>query len=91
MNISFAKPSVTAAAALVVVVAEGRKFARNGARLDTATDGALSRAMTHSRFQGKPGQVLTVMAPAGLEAGRVVLIGVGEPGYLQKFVPHDSR
>jgi len=79
MNITFAKPSLTTTAALVVPVSEGRKLTRSGARLDATTDGALTKAMAHSRFDGGSGQILSVMAPAGLKAGRVVLLGVGDP------------
>ena len=39
---------------------------------------ALTRAMNASRFKGESGQSLTVMAPSGVRASRVILIGLGE-------------
>ena len=45
--------------------------------LDERLSGALTRAVGASRFKGEPGQTLDVLAPAGLEAGRVLLVGVG--------------
>ena len=78
MDVSFARPTLTGAAALVVGVAEGRTLGPSPAKLDAATSGALERAMRHSRFEGKPGQVLSLLAPAGVKAGRIVLVGLGE-------------
>lgn len=79
MNISFTKPSLTTTAAIIVPVSSGGKLTRSGTRLDTMSSGALSKAMAHSRFDGKSGQILSVLAPAGLKTGRVVLLGCGEP------------
>ncbi len=45
--------------------------------LDERLSGALTRAVGASRFKGEPGQTLDILAPAGLEAGRVLLVGVG--------------
>ncbi len=77
MNIAFAKPSLTSAAALVVGCAEGGTLTPSAARLDKTSGGALTKAMAHARFEGKAGQTLTVMAPAGIKAGRIVLLGLG--------------
>ena len=77
MNITFAKPSLTSAAALVVGCAEGGTLTPSAACLDKTSGGALSKAMSHARFEGKAGQTLTVMAPAGVKAGRIVLLGLG--------------
>jgi leucyl aminopeptidase len=78
MNISFARPTLTGAGALVVGVGEGRTLGASAAKLDAATSGALVRAMGRSRFDGKPGQALSLLAPAGVKAGRIVLVGLGE-------------
>jgi len=78
MNISFAKPSITIDGALVLCVADGRTLSPSAENADRATGGAVTRAMQRARFQGKTGQSLTVMAPAGVKAGRIVLVGTGE-------------
>ena len=46
--------------------------------LDKATSGALTRAMGGARFSGAPGQSLDILAPHGLDAARVLLIGCGD-------------
>jgi len=48
-----------------------------GEALDAASGGALSRAMGPSRFTGEKDQTLDLIAPAGLHASRVVLVGAG--------------
>lgn len=44
---------------------------------EDATGGALSRAIGASRFTGKPGQTLELIAPAGMDLSRIVLFGLG--------------
>ena len=77
MKITIGKPDLTKAAALVVGAAEGPALGAGAREADERTGGALSRAMKHSRFKGKAGQFLSVMAPSGLPAGRVTLAGLG--------------
>ncbi len=78
MKISFSAPSLPRSGPVVVGVLSGGKLLATAERLDKAADGALSRAMDASRFKGESGQSLTVMAPAGVGASRVVLMGLGE-------------
>jgi leucyl aminopeptidase len=66
-----------AAEILVVLVHEGRVLAGAGAGYDDASGGALGRAMTASRFTGKRDSTLLVSAPTGIDAGAVVLSGLG--------------
>ncbi len=56
---------------------EDRTLTPSAWNLDERTDGAVQRAMAASRFKGKAGDVLDVMAPPdGLD--RIVLIGLGK-------------
>jgi len=48
------------------------------ARADKACGGALTRALKFSRFTGKPGQMLEVLAPSGMGASRLLLAGLGK-------------
>lgn len=80
MKISFSTPSLPRSGAIVVGVLSDRTLLATGQRLDKSTGGALTRAMKASRFKGASGQTLTVLAPAGTGASRVVLIGMGEGG-----------
>jgi leucyl aminopeptidase len=45
---------------------------------DAALEGALAQAASATRFTGNKGQSLDVLAPAGTDAGRLVLVGVGK-------------
>ena len=71
-----------AAETLVVLVHEGRALVGAGADYDKAASGALSRAMTASRFTGKGDSTLLVSSPVGIDAGAVVLSGLGDAAKL---------
>jgi len=45
--------------------------------LDGATGGLLSRLVTAGEFRGKPGECLPLLAPPGIKAGQLLLVGVG--------------
>ncbi len=77
MKIGFSAPAMPRAGAIVAGVLEGGELSPMAERLDKATSGALSRAIGASRFDGKKNQTLTVIAPAGAKASRIVLLGLG--------------
>jgi len=79
IKISFAAPSLPASGAIAVFAFEGRKLTATGQKLDQATGGSLTRAMSESRFQGKKDQTLVIPAPSGVKASRIVLCGIGKP------------
>ncbi|MSP49754.1 MAG: leucyl aminopeptidase [Alphaproteobacteria bacterium] len=78
MKITFSKPGLPAKGALVVGVYEGKKLTAGASELDRKTRGAIARAIAGSRFVGKSRQLLSILAPAGIEAERVVLLGLGK-------------
>ncbi len=78
MNIVFSEPKIPAAGVVVVGVTKDNRLTPSAAALDKATKGALKRAIAGSRFKGKREQVLDVVAPAGVDLDRVVLLGLGE-------------
>jgi len=78
MKIEFVA-SADAAEVLAVLVHDGRAFPGNGSAVDNATSGALTKAMTASRFTGGSNSTLIVAAPAGVSAGTIVLTGAGDP------------
>ncbi len=78
MKISFAEPSLPKSGALVLGVPHGNKLGVVGKDVDKATDGALTRALKQSSFEGKAKQILDVVAPAGLDVSRIVLAGLGK-------------
>ncbi len=79
MKVSFVEPSRFNAGNVAVMVAEGSKLSPTAQALDKQTRGALKRAIAASRFSGKKGQTLSVLAPAGIKVDRITLAGVGKP------------
>jgi len=82
MKISFSKPEIPEGTAVVVGVYDDRKLTPTASQLDKQTKGAIGRALAASRFKGRPDDLLTVLAPAGVDATRIVLVGLGKPGAL---------
>jgi leucyl aminopeptidase len=78
MKISFADLGAPKSGSVVVGVAEDRTLTPAAAALDKESGGALVRAMASSRFTGKKGQLLAVLAPANLAVGGIVLAGLGK-------------
>jgi leucyl aminopeptidase len=78
MQLSFTAPSLGATGALVVGVQADGVFSPAAAEADKAAGGALKRAVSASKFTGKPGQALEILAPSGLKASRVLLVGLGK-------------
>ncbi|HEV2363387.1 MAG TPA: leucyl aminopeptidase [Caulobacteraceae bacterium] len=64
--------------AVAVLAFDDGTLAPAAAKLDKALKGALTRAVSQGRFKGEAGQTIDLIAPAGLEAARVVLVGAGK-------------
>ena len=79
MQLSFAAPSVAGSGVLVLGTTEGAGLAGLAAEADEAAGGVLKRALGVTRFSGKPGQAVEVLAPSGLKASRLLLVGLGKP------------
>ncbi|WP_300543235.1 leucyl aminopeptidase [Maricaulis sp.] len=77
MKIEFAAAG-TATGAIAAAVYDNDALSDAAAELDTATGGAVQRAISASRFTGKAGQTLEIVAPSGIDASRIVLFGLGE-------------
>ena len=84
MKPNFAKPELPKAGAVVVAVLEGRKLTPGATMIDRAAGGAITRAIAASRFKGGPEDALSVLAPAGLNASRVLLLGLGKPDKIDR-------
>ncbi|MDG5495296.1 leucyl aminopeptidase [Niveispirillum sp. BGYR6] len=83
MKIAFSAPDLPKSGHLAITVAADRALGSIGASLDKASGGQITRAMEQGRFTGKADEVLALVAPAGLELGRLVLVGIGgAPGAL---------
>ena len=78
MKIAISAPAMPRSGALVVGVLDGGELGATAQRLDKSTDGAITRAIKASRFDGKSGQTLMLFAPTGVRASRIVLAGLGK-------------
>ncbi|HEY1879961.1 MAG TPA: leucyl aminopeptidase [Caulobacteraceae bacterium] len=80
MELEFRGKSETPGAngALATIVFEDALRAGDAAALNETTGGALERALTNGRFTGAVGQTLELLAPHGIEVGRLVLVGAGK-------------
>ncbi len=77
MDLNFAATKQADSGALVVSAAQGPVLGAAALRADKASGGALSRALRGSRFTGKPGQILELLAPQGMDVSRLIMVGLG--------------
>jgi leucyl aminopeptidase len=63
---------------LAAPVFDGNAMSKAAKALDSASSGALTKAIKASRFKGAQGDLLEISAPAGVKADRVVLFGLGK-------------
>lgn len=82
MQISFASIELPNEGAVAFLVEKDKPFAGLAADADATASGALSKAREVGRFTGASGQTLDVVAPGGIDAERVLLVGAGEIGEL---------
>ncbi|WP_334128863.1 leucyl aminopeptidase [Sneathiella sp.] len=88
MKLAFSEISLPKRGSLAVAVFADNHFSATAKEVDKLTNGALSRAITTSRFKGKSGDLLEIIAPTGLEVSRVILFGMGEAA---KVTPLDME
>ena len=84
LDIAFAqiarfKPTAkTARGALVVLVPEGRTMPKWLADIDRDAYGKIKKSIAGSRFEGKKKQILSLLAPEGLQYDQLILAGIGK-------------
>jgi Leucyl aminopeptidase len=78
MKIAFAKSELPSAGTIVVGVLEEHRLTPTAQQLDKLTKGAIGRALGVGRFKGRPDEQLAILAPPGIEAARILLIGLGK-------------
>ncbi|MFS2317917.1 leucyl aminopeptidase [Maricaulis sp. D1M11] len=76
--------------ALAVPVFADKTLSDAAEAANSASGGAIARALDAARFDGKPGQVLELLAPAGVDAPRLVLFGLGDKEKLSDSVVEKS-
>jgi leucyl aminopeptidase len=78
MQFTFAAAAAVETGALVVGATEGPELLPAAAKAERASRGAVGRALAASRFTGKPGQSVEILAPAGLKVSRLIVVGLGK-------------
>jgi leucyl aminopeptidase len=89
MQVTFAAPGTVASGAWIVGALDGSELTAAAMKADKASGGAISRGLKVSRFTGKRGHTLVVLAPAGVAASRIVLVGLGKAGDLDGHAAED--
>ncbi|OUR76650.1 leucyl aminopeptidase [Alphaproteobacteria bacterium 46_93_T64] len=89
MKFAFSEISLPKRGSLAVPVFADNTLSPMAQDVDDITGGVLSRALETSRFKGKKGDLLEILAPQDMDVSRVVLFGVGEPEDL-KLVDFES-
>lgn len=77
MNINF-KAAISWEGTLVIGVYEGEILTQSAETIDVQTDYTVKRALKDTSFQGKRGEIFSIIAPHGIDSSRLVLIGLGK-------------
>ncbi|GAA0543039.1 leucyl aminopeptidase [Rhizomicrobium palustre] len=78
MHFTFAAVTAATQGTLVVGASEGPALLGAAAKADKASKGAVQKALAASRFTGKSGQLVDILAPAGLSVTRLIVLGLGK-------------
>ena len=78
MRLTFSRPDLGKPGALAVFATEKATLSPSAEKLDRQTGGAIKRAISASKFKGDKGQTLTLLAPQGVKASQIILIGLGK-------------
>ncbi len=90
MKIAFSEISITRPGAIAVLCLSGRALSATASKVDKKTGGALTRALEAGRFKGEKGQIVDILAPAGIKASRILIVGVGDAAKASALVLQDA-
>lgn len=79
MKVAFAEIDLSKKGVIVVAVAPDTTLTGSAAALDQKTGGALTRALDTAKFKAKSGDLIDIVAPAGVAASRIIVLGIGKP------------
>ncbi|RJF78872.1 leucyl aminopeptidase [Rhodopseudomonas palustris] len=85
VKVGFVPFSAAARGTLVVFCDEALKFGAAASKALGEAAGTVKRAAAASRFKGKAGSALDLLAPEGLKLGRLIVIGAGKATDLKDF------
>ena len=78
LKLEFGPISTPAKGVLILFCEEGVKFGSAARKALEPTGDLVARAAAADRFKGKNGSALDIVAPTGLQASRLVVVGVGK-------------
>ena len=78
LKLEFTPFSAPAKGVLIVFCEEGLKFGSAARKALAPTGDLVTRAASAERFKGKNASTLDIVAPAGLEVSRLVVVGAGK-------------
>jgi leucyl aminopeptidase len=78
LKLEFASLEATLKGVLILFCAEGAKLGASAREAAEPTGDLVRRAVAAEDFKGKNGSVLEIVAPSGLDASRLIIIGVGK-------------
>ncbi len=78
MRLTFSSPDLCRPGALAVFATENATLTPSAEKLDRQTGGAIKRAISASKFKGDKGQTLRLLAPQGVKASQILLVGLGK-------------
>ncbi len=79
MIIAFPSAADATAHALVALAGPGGALSSGAAAADAASGGQVTRALAAARFDGEAAALVEILAPAGVNATRLIVVGTG-PG-----------
>ncbi len=83
-KVTFVELAAPVEKTVVVFAEEGKGLLPAGRGLDERSGGMLSRALEAAEFKGKKKKVVEVLAPHGITADRVLVVGLGDTGLSAK-------
>jgi leucyl aminopeptidase len=89
LAISFSKSPKKSDAALLLVVQDG-KLGKEGAKIDKASGGHISKTIKTRNFTGKHGETLMIALPGKSGYAQVILAGLGKPNKLTPVLTEDA-
>ena len=89
MRIAFSEISITRPGALAVLCLSGRALSATAVKVDKKTGEALTRALAAGRFTGQKGQIVDILAPSGVKASRILIVGIGDAAKVTPLVLQD--
>jgi leucyl aminopeptidase len=78
LKLAFAPLTTAPKGVLVLFCEEGVKLSSAARQAIESTGDLITRAAAADRFKGKNGSTLDIVAPAGLEVARLIVVGVGK-------------